>query len=195
MEGCDRHVRDHRQFDRDHGRAIPNSTRRPVQARANEHDPEGKAAAFSADRSPGTAGRPDLSVVTLQPPPRTWLGRASKFDPAPLRTGTVERGRLLRRFAAAAEAPIILISASAGYGKSTLARQWCERSQRPVAWINLDRPTTIRSCFSTRSHTRSTGSIRSHRSCSPSSAPDARISRFRPARDHARARPSVSRSS
>ena len=34
--------------------------------------------------------------------------------------------------------PITLISASAGYGKSTLARQWCERSQRPVAWINLD---------------------------------------------------------
>ena len=45
---------------------------------------------------------------------------------------------MLRRIAGAPDAPITLISASAGYGKSTLARQWCERSRRPVAWINLD---------------------------------------------------------
>ena len=40
---------------------------------------------------------------------------------------------------AAADAPVVLISASAGYGKSTLAAQWSARCRRPVAWINLDR--------------------------------------------------------
>ena len=50
----------------------------------------------------------------------------------------MERERLLRRMAAQDDALITLISASAGYGKSTLAGQWCERAQRPFAWINLD---------------------------------------------------------
>ncbi|MGP0038196.1 MAG: hypothetical protein ACLP4R_27065, partial [Solirubrobacteraceae bacterium] len=40
---------------------------------------------------------------------------------------------------AAADSPIVLISASAGYGKSILAAQWGARCRRPVAWINLDR--------------------------------------------------------
>jgi LuxR family maltose regulon positive regulatory protein len=46
---------------------------------------------------------------------------------------------LLRQLAAGADSPIVLISASAGYGKSILAAQWSARCQRPVAWINLDR--------------------------------------------------------
>ncbi|MGZ4415198.1 MAG: LuxR C-terminal-related transcriptional regulator [Gaiellaceae bacterium] len=35
--------------------------------------------------------------------------------------------------------PIVLISASAGYGKSILAAQWASACRRPVAWVNLDR--------------------------------------------------------
>jgi len=87
----------------------------------------------------GTRSSRHLSVVEEQPAQRAWLGRASKFDPAPIRAGALERERLLRRIAAADGARISLISAPAGYGKSTLARQWCERSQRPAVWINLDR--------------------------------------------------------
>jgi LuxR family transcriptional regulator, maltose regulon positive regulatory protein len=45
----------------------------------------------------------------------------------------------LRELTAAADSPIVLISASAGYGKSTLAAQWGAECQRPVVWINLDR--------------------------------------------------------
>jgi LuxR family maltose regulon positive regulatory protein len=86
----------------------------------------------------GTGSSRHLSVVREQPPRQVWLGRASKFDPAPIRAGALERERLLCLIAGANDAPITLISASAGYGKSTLARQWCKRSQRPVAWINLD---------------------------------------------------------
>ena len=65
--------------------------------------------------------------------------RASKLEPARLRAGAIQRERLLGQLAAAADTPIVLISASAGYGKSTLAAQWSARCQRPVAWINLDR--------------------------------------------------------
>ena len=55
-----------------------------------------------------------------------------------MRAGAIQRERLLAQLAAAADTPIALISASAGYGKSTLAAQWTVRCQRPVAWINLD---------------------------------------------------------
>ena len=40
---------------------------------------------------------------------------------------------------AGAETPIVLISASGGYGKSMLAAQWGTRCERPVARLNLDR--------------------------------------------------------
>ena len=68
---------------------------------------------------------------------RTWI-RDSKFGAPRPRVAAVERGRLLTQLAAAADSPIVLISASAGYGKSILAAQWSARCQRPVAWINID---------------------------------------------------------
>jgi LuxR family maltose regulon positive regulatory protein len=33
---------------------------------------------------------------------------------------------------------VIVITAPAGYGKSTLAAQWCRRSERPVIWMSAD---------------------------------------------------------
>jgi LuxR family maltose regulon positive regulatory protein len=50
----------------------------------------------------------------------------------------VERRRLLNLLASSSDVPIVLISASAGYGKSTLAAQWAARCQRTVAWLNVD---------------------------------------------------------
>ena len=72
-------------------------------------------------------------------PPLTSLVRTSKFDAPRPRAGAIERERLLCQLAAAADSPLVLVSASAGYGKSTLAAQWSVRCQRPVTWINLDR--------------------------------------------------------
>ena len=56
----------------------------------------------------------------------------------PARANALQRERLLARLAGA-DTGIVLISASQGYGKSTLAAQWSTRCERPVAWINLDR--------------------------------------------------------
>lgn len=67
------------------------------------------------------------------------LIRDSKLRVPRSRVATVERRRLLSLLATAADVPIVLISASAGYGKSTLAAQWSSRCRRPAAWVNLDR--------------------------------------------------------
>jgi LuxR family maltose regulon positive regulatory protein len=69
---------------------------------------------------------------------RTWIRDSKLRAPRP-RVAAVERERLLKQLAAAADAPIVLLSASAGYGKSILAAQWAARCERPAAWVNVDR--------------------------------------------------------
>jgi LuxR family maltose regulon positive regulatory protein len=49
-----------------------------------------------------------------------------------VREALVER---LRR----TSAPLVLVNAPAGYGKTTLLTQWVERDGRPFAWLQLDR--------------------------------------------------------
>ena len=46
---------------------------------------------------------------------------------------------MLALLESSADVPIVVISASAGYGKSTLAAQWASRGPRRTAWVNLDR--------------------------------------------------------
>lgn len=46
----------------------------------------------------------------------------------------IERTRLLRALDAA-EGPLILLIAPAGYGKTTLARQWLDSSGKPTIWV------------------------------------------------------------
>ena len=64
----------------------------------------------------------------------------AKLRPPPLRSEWVARSRLLDNLRHAAERPVTLISAPAGYGKSTLVTQWLASGSRPatVAWISLD---------------------------------------------------------
>ena len=54
------------------------------------------------------------------------------------RVATVERRRLLGLLAAEADAPIVVVSAAAGYGKSILAAQWSVQCGRPSALLTLD---------------------------------------------------------
>ena len=50
----------------------------------------------------------------------------------------VARPRLISWLDEASGRPVTLISAPAGYGKTTLAVQWLERCPSKVAWISLD---------------------------------------------------------
>src|SRR5262245_35077846 len=49
----------------------------------------------------------------------------------------VERRALVRRLASST-APLALLSAPAGYGKTALLAQWARGDRRPFAWIGLD---------------------------------------------------------
>ena len=58
-----------------------------------------------------------------------------------LRRGSVRRPRLMRRMGAGADARLTLISAPAGFGKTTVLAAWLHEAaaaDRSVAWLSLD---------------------------------------------------------
>jgi LuxR family maltose regulon positive regulatory protein len=61
----------------------------------------------------------------------------SRFRPRRVRGRRVERPRLLARLDEAANHPLTLVTAPAGFGKSTLLAQWAEVSELPVTWVSL----------------------------------------------------------
>jgi LuxR family maltose regulon positive regulatory protein len=64
----------------------------------------------------------------------------SKYRVPARRPGAVARPRLARRLAEAARAPLTLLSAPAGFGKTTLLTEWLATLDGPaVAWLSLDR--------------------------------------------------------
>jgi LuxR family maltose regulon positive regulatory protein len=65
---------------------------------------------------------------------------ATKLYIPPPRPGIVPRRRLVERLneGLAAGRKLALISASAGFGKTTLASEWIAGCKRPVAWLSLD---------------------------------------------------------
>ena len=65
----------------------------------------------------------------------------TKTRPPAVRKFAVERPRLLGVLDAAGERRLILFKAPAGYGKTTLAVEWCQRLREAgaiVAWLSLD---------------------------------------------------------
>jgi LuxR family maltose regulon positive regulatory protein len=59
------------------------------------------------------------------------------YIPAP-RPNRVPRPRLTARMGAGAAGPLTLVSAPAGFGKSTLLSDWIHTGGPPVAWVSLD---------------------------------------------------------
>ncbi|GHO42091.1 LuxR C-terminal-related transcriptional regulator [Ktedonospora formicarum] len=62
---------------------------------------------------------------------------ATKLYIPPLRPNIVLRPRLIERLNEGLHRKLILISAPAGFGKSTLLSEWIEGLERPVAWLSL----------------------------------------------------------
>ena len=50
----------------------------------------------------------------------------------------IERTRLLERLEARRHRPLTLVSAPAGYGKTTLVGQWLDQAPSQAAWLSLD---------------------------------------------------------
>jgi LuxR family maltose regulon positive regulatory protein len=63
---------------------------------------------------------------------------ATKLYIPPPRPGAVPRPRLLDRLNEGLQHALTLISAPAGYGKSTLVSAWVQELQFPAAWLSLD---------------------------------------------------------
>lgn len=55
-----------------------------------------------------------------------------------LRTRLVSRDHLIERLQEGMECPLTLVSAPAGFGKTTLLAQWLRESGMPVAWLSLE---------------------------------------------------------
>jgi LuxR family maltose regulon positive regulatory protein len=64
----------------------------------------------------------------------------TKLRPPTLRSEQLPRPRLLKLLRASSERKLTLVSASAGYGKTTLLTQWCQSQagSLPCAWVSLD---------------------------------------------------------
>ncbi len=88
---------------------------------------------------PGVIG---VSQVMPGGDPRTAAGPGfelpePKFHPPAARPGIVARAALVARLAAA-QAPVVTVTAPPGYGKTTVMAQWAERLGSRVAWLSCD---------------------------------------------------------
>ena len=63
----------------------------------------------------------------------------TKLHIPPVRSKLVLRPRLIEQLDAGRDRRLTLISAPAGFGKTTLLSQWIQQSEFPVAWLSLDK--------------------------------------------------------
>jgi LuxR family maltose regulon positive regulatory protein len=63
---------------------------------------------------------------------------ATKLFIPPARANLVARGRLTEQLDEGAKSKLTLVSAPAGFGKSTLLSEWSFKAELPVLWVSLD---------------------------------------------------------
>jgi LuxR family maltose regulon positive regulatory protein len=62
----------------------------------------------------------------------------TKLYVPPVRAKLVSRSRLIQRLNGGLDRRLTLVSASAGFGKTTLLSEWSQSCKRPIAWVSLD---------------------------------------------------------
>ena len=62
----------------------------------------------------------------------------TKLYRPPIQTDFIPRPQLLALFDGWQQRPLTLVSAPAGYGKSTFVSSWIESLEDPAAWLSLD---------------------------------------------------------
>lgn len=76
---------------------------------------------------------PHATILTMSPELV-----ATKLIPPQPRADLVSRPRLVHRIAHPKRGRVTLVTAPAGYGKTTLLAEWCARQETRVAWVSLD---------------------------------------------------------
>ncbi len=84
----------------------------------------------------GEADLPPAPLRTKRDPLPSLL--ATKLHVPRLRTPFIRRSRLVERLQQGMERALTLVSAPAGFGKTTLVAQWLAESGTPVAWLSLE---------------------------------------------------------
>ena len=88
-----------------------------------------------------TAATPADLLPEAPPPTPAALSSnllATKLFVPPARANLVRRQRLFDRLQRGCQGKLTLISAPAGFGKSTLLSAWVAGCERPTAWLSLD---------------------------------------------------------
>jgi LuxR family maltose regulon positive regulatory protein len=80
--------------------------------------------ARSKRKDPSSLPEPDLLVT--------------RFTVPPVRSALLQRSHLLEIIEQCRTVPLTLLSAGAGFGKTTLLSTWASQSTGPVAWLSLD---------------------------------------------------------
>ena len=78
---------------------------------------------------------PEHEAAARNPPVLAVAAPAIRAPALPV--GLVSRTPLVNRLRAASS-PVVLVTAPAGYGKTTILAQWESRDPRPFAWVSLD---------------------------------------------------------
>ncbi len=99
---------------------------------------EETAQALSNENNKNTYSSPPPSF--LYPSPETEQGQllSTKLSAPRLPNSPVQRERLQAELEGALSTPLTLLSASAGWGKTTLLSVWASRHPHQVAWLSLD---------------------------------------------------------
>ena len=81
-------------------------------------------------------GRDARASRDKEPQPEGFRPLGSRLRPPRAHLKLVVREALVERLRHSS-APLVLVNAPAGYGKTTLLTQWVERDGRPFAWLQL----------------------------------------------------------
>ena len=77
-------------------------------------------------------------INALEETPENFLTRTKFFLPKVPRT-ILHRPRLVSQLNECVKMPLTLISATAGFGKTTLLAEWAVQSKEKIAWVSVDR--------------------------------------------------------
>ncbi len=86
--------------------------------------------------TPRTASTKGTSRTTIQSPPIPLI--MTKVQAPRLRSALVHRSRLIHRLQEGMKGPLTLISAPAGFGKTTLLTSWLTSNKTPTAWFSVE---------------------------------------------------------